>query len=71
MAQANSGIPLGEWSGSNATRELHETIKRFNAAAEDQTRQMVRLTKTITWLTAAMLILVTVQIVIAIRSFAG
>jgi len=71
VALANSGIPLGEWSGSNATRELHETIKQFNAAAEEQTRQMIRLTKRIMWLTGAMLILVGVQIVVAIRPLAG
>jgi hypothetical protein len=31
VALANSGIPIDEWSGSTATRELHETIKAFNA----------------------------------------
>ncbi len=71
MVLANSGIPLGEWSGSNATRELHETIKQFNAAADEQTRQMVRLTKKIMWLTVAMLVLVGVQIVVAIIQLAG
>jgi len=28
-----SGIPLSEWSGSGATRELRETIIEFSAAA--------------------------------------
>ena len=68
---ANSGTPLGEWSGSNATRELHETIKRFNATAEEQARQMVVLTKRIMWLTVVMSVLVVVQIVLTIRQIAG
>ena len=68
---ANSGIPIGEWSGSNATRELHETIKAFNAAAEEQTQQMIILTRRIMWLTGVMLILVGVQIVLTIKQLAG
>ena len=25
------GLPIGQWSGSDATQALHETIKTFNA----------------------------------------
>ena len=64
----NSGIPLGEWSGSNATRELHETIKQFNEKTERQTQKMVRLTKVIAWLTFVMLVAVAFQIVVAIKA---
>jgi hypothetical protein len=37
-------IPLGQWSGSDATDRLKETIERANEAADRQTRTMVRLT---------------------------
>jgi hypothetical protein len=56
------GIPLGEWSGSNATQELHKTIKEFNQAAGAQTWTMIRLTKLIAALTAVMTVAVLVQI---------
>jgi hypothetical protein len=62
---ANSGIPLSEWSGSGATRELHETIKQFNATAERQSAEMVALTRQLKWLTWAMLFAVVVQIYLA------
>lgn len=71
MALSNSGIPLGQWSGSDATRELHETIRQFNAEADKQTRQMIRLTRVIIGLTVAMLVLVGVQIVVAIKALPG
>ena len=61
-----SGIPLGEWSGSAATRELHETIKQFNASADRQTAEILRLTRVITYLTGAMLLAVVVQITLAV-----
>jgi hypothetical protein len=32
------GIPLSEFSGSGATRELHETIERFDDATSRQTK---------------------------------
>lgn len=60
-------VSLGEWSGSAATRELHETIKQFNETSKKQTDQIVRLTKVIVWLTVAMLAAVLVQIYIAFR----
>ena len=64
---AQGGIPLSEWSGSGATRELHETIKQFNAAAERQTAQMLALTRQIKWLTWAMLLAAAVQIYLAAK----
>jgi len=63
-----SSIPLGEWSGSTATRELHATIKEFNAAATRQTTAMLRLTRWILGLSVVMTVAVMLQIVMTIRS---
>ena len=62
----DSSIPLGEWSGSAATRELHATIKEFNAAATQHTAVMLRLTRWILALTVVMSAAVVVQIVITL-----
>jgi hypothetical protein len=61
------GIPLGEWSGSNATRELNETIKKFNEATGGQTRRLLFLTWVIAILTALMLIGLGIQIWLALK----
>jgi len=61
------GIPLGEWSGSNATRELHQTIKDFVESNNQSTKWMLRLTWAIAGLTLVMLIAVIVQIVFAMH----
>lgn len=63
---ADIGIPLDEWNGSRATAELHETIKQFNVAAEKQTEQMLRLTRTIAWLTGVMVVAVLLQVALAL-----
>jgi hypothetical protein len=63
----NTGIPLGEWSGSDATKKLRETIEISNQQAEKQTRMMVRLTWAIFVLTFVMTIVGALQIWIAIR----
>ncbi|MCL5736922.1 MAG: hypothetical protein M1274_15355 [Actinobacteria bacterium] len=60
------GIPLSEWSGSGATRELQETIRQFNEKADKQTQQMIRLTRGILWLSLVMVAAVLAQIVLAI-----
>ncbi len=60
------GIPLGEWSGSNATRELHEAIREFNQEAAKQTAIMIRLTRLIVGLTVVLVIGLVVQIIVAI-----
>lgn len=67
MARANSDISMGTWSGSDATRELHQTIREFNEASTRQTSIIVRLTWTLTILTVIMTFLVGVQIWIALR----
>jgi hypothetical protein len=62
----NTGIPLGEWSGSNATNQLRETIEKLSQQSERQTRTMVRLTKAIFGLTVLMIVIGSVQIWIAL-----
>ena len=60
-------IPLGKWSGSDATEALHETIREFNRQSSQQTAQMLWLTKVIAVLTVIMLVGLAVQIYIAVR----
>jgi hypothetical protein len=36
------GIPIGEWSGGDATRQLEETIKRIEKENADQQARMLR-----------------------------
>jgi hypothetical protein len=63
--QSNSGIALGQWSGSDATNALRDTIVRLNTAADIQTREMIRMTRWIMWLTIVMAVGVAVQIALA------
>lgn len=55
------GIPLGVWSGSDATKELHETIKLFVDRSEKQACTMIRLTRAIVWLTVGIAVLTAVM----------
>jgi len=64
----DGAIPLGEWSGSTATRELHATIREFNSAATQQTTIMLRLTRWILVLTVVMTAAVVVQIIMTVRA---
>ena len=59
-------IPIGEWSGSNATKELQKTIEDFNEQNSKQTEAMITLTKTIAFLTFILVIGLVVQICISI-----
>lgn len=61
-----SGIPLGEWSGSDATRALHETIKAYQEESGRQTAKMIRLTEAITLLTVVMLLGLALQIYLTV-----
>ncbi len=61
-------IPLSEWSGSGAVRELHETFKSFSRIAERQTSTMIRLTRYILALSIIMTLAVVVQVVVALRA---
>jgi hypothetical protein len=42
---AQSGIPLGQWSGSDATKGLEETIKRIQMENSKQQTTMLRWTQ--------------------------
>ena len=48
------GIPMGEWSGSDAVKELQRTIEKFNERTSKQTRWLLILTVVLTVLTAVM-----------------
>jgi hypothetical protein len=67
----SGGIPLGQWSGSDATNALHETIQRYQETSSKQTAQMLRLTWAIAVLTFVMLIGLAVQIYLAIKPCIG
>jgi hypothetical protein len=64
MAEPNKviGIPMGQWSGADATHALHETIRAFGVKSDRQTRTMIGLTWAIAILTLAMLGAVAFQI---------
>ena len=62
---AGGGIPLGEWSGSDATNALRESIERFNNRTARQTSWLLGLTWVIAALTLVMAIGVAVQIQLA------
>ena len=59
-------IPLDKWNGSDATRELTETVVKLSEASERQTRTMVKLTWAIAAMTFVMLAGVGVQIWVAL-----
>jgi hypothetical protein len=59
------GIPLGQWSGSDATEQLTKTLIAFNEQSSKQTRQLMILTVVITVLTFIMTVGVGVQIWLA------
>ncbi len=61
-----SGIPLGQWSGSDATKALHQSINEFNEVTSKQTRTIIRLTWAILFLTAVMTVAVILQLVKAV-----
>lgn len=63
----SSGIPLGEWSGSDATNALHETIREFIDASNQQAQKMVTLTRVIVVLTVVMAIGLGIQIYLQAR----
>jgi hypothetical protein len=60
------GIPLGQWSGSDATDALRTSIETFQAESSRQTATMIRLTWTIAGLTVVMLGAVLMQIYLTI-----
>jgi hypothetical protein len=60
------GIPLDQWSGAYATKELHNTMKAFVHSSDKASRRMLQLTWAIMGLTAVMWCAVGIQITIAL-----
>ena len=61
-------IPLDEWSGSGATKELQQTIEDFNKQSYKQTKCMLILTIIIAILTFVLVIGLAVQIWISVKA---
>ncbi len=57
------GIPLGQWSGSDATDRLRETLVELSEATAAQNRTMVRLTWALVVLTVVIVVLTIVLVV--------
>ncbi len=66
-SRSKGGVPLDQWSGAYATKDLHETVRNFVNSSDKASRRMLQLTWAIVFLTAVMLLAVITQIVIAIR----
>jgi hypothetical protein len=64
---AKSGIPLGDWSGADATKALQATIEKYQAESSRQTAHMIGLTWAIAVLTVVMAVGVAVQIYLTIH----
>lgn len=60
--QRGGGIPLGQWSGSDATDRLRQTVEKFAEDSKKQTRTMIGLTVAIAALTVIMVVEIAVQI---------
>jgi hypothetical protein len=63
---AQSGIPLSEWSGSGATRELHETIKKQIEANDKQFRKSILWSKIAVIAAIVAVILALIQIAVSV-----
>lgn len=61
------GIPIDEWSGSGATKELEQTVVKLNHASEKQTKHIIKLTYAMLILTFVMACMVGVQIWLALQ----
>ena len=66
---ALGGIPLSEWSGSGATRELHETIKKQIASTDKQSKVIGRLTVFMAVLAIVQTVAAIVQIIPIVQSY--
>ena len=55
--------PLSEWSGSGATRELHETVKLQIAATDRQSKIIHRLTVFMAFLAFVQTVATVVQVI--------
>ncbi len=64
------GIPLDDFSGSGATKELEKTVVSLSRASERQTRHIIKLTYAMLVLTFVMACMVGVQIWLALQQLA-
>jgi hypothetical protein len=62
-----SSIPIGEWSGSDATNRLRVAIEEHQKESARATTTMVRLTRTMLALTIVTTIATIVQVWLAFR----
>ena len=60
-------IPIGKWSGSDATEKLEKKIVSLSEASEKQTKHIIKLTYAMLLLTLIMTFMVGAQIWIAIQ----
>jgi hypothetical protein len=65
---SSGGIRLGQWSGSDATEALHETMRAFIESSARSSKRMLQLTWAIATLTLVMLVSVIVQLWIAVEA---
>jgi hypothetical protein len=61
------GIPLGQWSGGDATEQLRASIEESNRLASRQARLMIWLTVAILFLSIVMAIAAAIQVWLAFR----
>lgn len=59
------GIPVDEWSGSGATKALHETINQFTEQSTRQTARLLFLTLAIAVQTGVLVIGLGIQLWLA------
>ena len=60
-------ISLEDWSGSKATKELNDIIKKYNETTNKQTNKMINLSWAIVVLTILMLVGLVIQICISLK----
>jgi hypothetical protein len=65
---AEGGIPLGQWSGSDATKQLEETIKSAQLANAKQQTTMLRLTIATAFFAFGALVLSLIQLCISVKA---
>lgn len=62
-------IPLGEWSGSNATKDLHRAVIQIHELNSKDSKRMLLLTWIILILTALVLLLTVLMAWPDLKSF--
>jgi len=57
------GIPMGQWSGADATDRLRQTMIDLSKTTEAQTKWLVRLTWVLVVMTAVLVVLTVILVV--------